>query len=1230
MTDPSAPDSPPPRTSGGNWRWTPPSPEVLESLITGYTIDKLIGQGGMGAVYKGIQSNLDRPVAIKILPGGIEKEDLNYAERFRNEARMMARLSHPAIVSVYDFGTTTEGQLFFVMEYVDGTDVHQMIQAQGRLPAEHAHAITAHVCDALAEAHALGIVHRDIKPANILINSQGQVKVADFGLAKIDESGDRGLTKTGYSMGTPDYVAPESLILGTHVDGRADLYALGVMLYQMLTGEVPRGAFKSPSERVPGLDPRFDGIVTKAMQSDRSDRYQRAIELRHDLDVILSVPLVETGKSGSGTAALPQQAVAQIAGQRSAVKVMVRGKRSTPPGGTAPVTPGGRKEAATKPEISPPKSNAVAFWSIGIGAAALVAAGVFYMVVAKSEPKPDPGSPIAGASTPASPQPVVTVPPAPETPPKVESKAPVETPKATEPLKAAEAAPPAKTTIAEAAPTPAMPAPAPGSAPSSPPKAPEPAIPAVPQIPLPSPKQWLDVTETVRQSVGADKSETVPGGWRATGSDVFHVPGQKFKDAAIKVTHQSALDVRLRGNNDGLYIAESGGIAASISFIKGNDRDWFSKTQIQAKNAEAFQETVFAATGVDLTLWIDGTTVAAGKDTRLATGTISMRVQPGTVIEKIEITDLSPSAPDPNPASPPKPEPPAFTTLVPFPAGLSPELEKRLATLDAQFQSAADRDARQSFKTAVTQLNTSFQAALDRLLATSMQGGHTDEALAIRGDKQRLTQGEAVPESDEESTPASVKKARDTYRAAHRKLEADRDTKLVPLVGLYLKALDALRVEVTKAGKLDDAQKVIETAQLIAAKQEALREPAALGDPKVKPAVAAKAEAPKAVPRVRHDPKLSRQAAEHALGKGAGIMIFNGVSNLYLEPGQPLPKGDFELHQINIGGERNIETTDEDLQIYTQATELKSFNSSNGNRLVITSLLPFRNTPGLNGLTIASYGEITQADCEAIATLKNLAHLDIGGGLPSPPVANLSLMIGSAKLTYLNTRISNLNPKDLEAINRQRDLTSLSLGSYANDTILEQLGGLGNLATLQMSNATVSERGLKALNPNLSKTLKTLNFGPASATHDSSEAMQAAIEKFEALVDLAVRGEISADAMKNIGKLKNLGLLTHYQATITPAHIAAISDCKELHTLYLGNGVLTAADIGELKKLRKLTRLRFQDNGIRLDAAAVEALAELRQVTKLELPESQVTSAQIAALRQKLSNCDISTVGVYP
>ena len=271
--------------------WQAPTVEQLQAALPQYEILELLGCGGMGAVYKARQKSLKRIVAIKILPLGLADDEFRFVERFRQEAETMAAMNHPAIVAVHDFGETPDGLLYFVMEFVDGTDVQKLIHSSGRLPVDHALSITAHVCDALAYAHARGVIHRDIKPANILINSEGHVKVADFGLAKMhDPSQTSALTRSNVAMGTPDYVAPEVLVPGVVADHRADLYAVGVMLYQMLTGEVPRGMFKLPSQKLAGSDPRFDEIIVRAMEQDRDERYQSAIEVRSALDVILTTP----------------------------------------------------------------------------------------------------------------------------------------------------------------------------------------------------------------------------------------------------------------------------------------------------------------------------------------------------------------------------------------------------------------------------------------------------------------------------------------------------------------------------------------------------------------------------------------------------------------------------------------------------------------------------------------------------------------------------------------------------------------------------------------------------------------------------------------------------------------------------------------------------------------------------------------------------------------------------
>ena len=258
--------TPSPSTPGSKPRstWQPPSLAEMQALLPPFQFLALIGRGGMGAVFKAMQLSLNRPVAIKVLPASLlENEDANFAARFRQESLTMAKLTHPGIVGVFESGEAG-GLLYIVMEFVDGTDVARMIQSEGKLTPELATKLLTQVCDALHYAHERGVVHRDIKPANLLLTRDGQVKIADFGLAKHHDDALLGLTKTNVAIGTPDFLAPEAWLPNTPLDRRADLYALGVTLYQMLTGEVPRGLWKMPSVKA-GVDPRFDAIIDRAM-----------------------------------------------------------------------------------------------------------------------------------------------------------------------------------------------------------------------------------------------------------------------------------------------------------------------------------------------------------------------------------------------------------------------------------------------------------------------------------------------------------------------------------------------------------------------------------------------------------------------------------------------------------------------------------------------------------------------------------------------------------------------------------------------------------------------------------------------------------------------------------------------------------------------------------------------------------------------------------------------------
>ncbi|HVS17252.1 MAG TPA: serine/threonine-protein kinase [Planctomycetota bacterium] len=259
-----------------------PDPAALARLFPGLEIESEIGRGGMGVVYRARQRKLGRTVALKLLAPELAG-DRDFAARFLREARVLAHLRHEHIVAVHDFGET-EGLCWLLMEHVDGPDLRQMMES-GRLEAATALRIVPQICDALSAAHALGVVHRDIKPENVLLDGRGRAKIVDFGLAKlIDPSGATPtLTRAEQAMGTPHYMAPEQLRGARDVDHRADIYSLGVVFYEMLTGQLPIGRFEAPSRSV-RVDVRLDEIVLRALESQPERRYQSAVEVKGDVE----------------------------------------------------------------------------------------------------------------------------------------------------------------------------------------------------------------------------------------------------------------------------------------------------------------------------------------------------------------------------------------------------------------------------------------------------------------------------------------------------------------------------------------------------------------------------------------------------------------------------------------------------------------------------------------------------------------------------------------------------------------------------------------------------------------------------------------------------------------------------------------------------------------------------------------------------------------------------------
>jgi serine/threonine protein kinase len=267
---------------------------VGEVLLDRYELQELVGSGGMSSVYRAHDRLLDRTVALKVLHEHY-RADPEYVERFRREARSVAVLSHPNIVTVIDRGEQDDAQ-FIVFEYVDGENLKRLIERERPLPVATALSFATQVARGLSFAHRNGLVHRDVKPQNVLLNGDGQAKVTDFGIARAIDL-PRGITQTGTVLGTSDYIAPEQA-QGQQVDEQTDVYSLGVVLYELLTGEVPFPGENfvavamrhindpPPSVRAvrPDVPPRVDAAVQRAMAKRPSDRFPTMADFGRELD----------------------------------------------------------------------------------------------------------------------------------------------------------------------------------------------------------------------------------------------------------------------------------------------------------------------------------------------------------------------------------------------------------------------------------------------------------------------------------------------------------------------------------------------------------------------------------------------------------------------------------------------------------------------------------------------------------------------------------------------------------------------------------------------------------------------------------------------------------------------------------------------------------------------------------------------------------------------------------
>jgi serine/threonine protein kinase len=265
-------DAPPP--------WTAPTVAELAAAFPELTVHDRIGQGGMAAVYHATQVRLGRAVALKVMRPDLMREP-QFVERFVREAKALAALSNPHVLAMHDFGERA-GYCFLVTEFVDGANLRELMQL-GRLSPDEVLRIVPQICAGLHFAHQHGVVHRDIKPENVLVDRHGQVKLADFGLAKLAGAPGPALTRSSVVLGTPHYMAPEQWHGSAGVDHRADIYSLGVVLYELLTGRLPVGTY-APASAQPGVPAGVDQVVQKSLQQEPELRYQSAREVQADLE----------------------------------------------------------------------------------------------------------------------------------------------------------------------------------------------------------------------------------------------------------------------------------------------------------------------------------------------------------------------------------------------------------------------------------------------------------------------------------------------------------------------------------------------------------------------------------------------------------------------------------------------------------------------------------------------------------------------------------------------------------------------------------------------------------------------------------------------------------------------------------------------------------------------------------------------------------------------------------
>lgn len=1199
----------------GAGAWVPDPADLGAVLAPQYEVLELLGCGGMGAVYKGLQPRLNRLVAIKVLPPDMG-EDVQFTARFEREAQSMAHLSHPAIVPVHDFGETPGGWLYLVMEFVNGTDVARMIQEQGKLPAEHALAITAHVCDALQYAHSHGVVHRDIKPANVLLNTEGQVKVADFGLAR--RVGDAGLTRADLSMGTPDFIAPEALALGMEADHRVDLYAVGVMLQNMLTGEVPRGAWKPASQQVPGLDPRFDAIALKAMQPKCEERYQSAAEIRRDLDAILATPMVQSG--GRSHSAIPEPSIRQPGKQKA-------GPPAAVPPGRAPA-PRRSSDADSSDLETPSKSKILVL--AGVGVAALIALGAMFAFGGKkSEPAPPtksgtPARPIVERNREPLPSPAATAEPAPDPGPS---------------------APPATTADS---PTPPSPSPPP----------PEPAAPVPPPQPKFPPGQWVRIAfDRANEEFGWTMAEGKITGAMLEKVSKGRLQGLDARNVALRLSIRwidnpkpdQEINVGLRAEGDtGLnFSIHPSPPSFFCTMING---EIVNRTAAPLLTLDATKGSLlrFAVVDEHVIAGIDPSPMAISLDSRLMTKghlglegrnaefrDLDIMVLDGVPEDKYPpfvkggLDKAKVPAPSVAGATANQPGTKKDASLPPV-SGASAQREippsaqqKRdaainaiaeLAPLHEQFQKLGSERVTRPFDAELARLNSGYFGGLDRAMADAKKAGHLDNVLALEDEKKRMLDATGrlrsddlrlaaieppVPFEDQESTPENLKKLRTIYRAQFAKINELRAKNLGALIVPLMARFKQLETELTKKDRIADARAVKEYREALpdtSAGTMAGNETSGA----TRPGDSKKSPGDKNTPAAaKLPPGDDRKAAEWVLSLGGTVDIIDRGAKRTIARKDDLPKARFEVTKVLIN----------------------KFNPAAPPTGTFTTLQPLA---GLRKLSLLeTHGlDVQDTDSEVIASLPALAMVRIFDAKQFSG-ERLGVLRTLANLEEVNLIASAPTRAGLFAVSQLKHVTNLNLGynTTLSDADLDAVADMKGLQFLYLNNAPgITLEGIKKLKKQGSLTGLGFDFRAGTALQDAA-VIAGLFPKLHQL-NLSI-------TQQPISGAEFAGVLSKFTAVtsiwiggsprkITDEHGKALAETSHLQSLWFGAGAaitdVTLEALASHKGLKMLTL----DASPGITSAGLMALARAKSLTNLAIPGNpQLDEAAVAGFKKK-------------